>query len=203
MTPNCHSKESVRLPMRDAQVYYWPRIDVGRHDGESLLEELISSIWWKQETVLLWGKRVLQPRLTAWYGDPGACYAYSGLQLNPSSWNPLLAGIRDKIEPVAGSHFNSVLANYYRDDRDSMGMHSDDEPELGHTPIIASFSVGQERKLVFRHKSKVEKTVSLILASNSLLLMKGETQRYWKHGIVKASHPCGPRVNLTFRYVVS
>jgi alkylated DNA repair dioxygenase AlkB len=99
--------------------------------------------------------------------------------------------------------FNSVLLNYYRDQRDSMGFHSDDERELGERPIIASLSLGEERTFILKHKTKKHlKTVRLILASGSLLLMKGGTQRYWKHGINKESRPCGPRVNLTFRRIL-
>ena len=99
--------------------------------------------------------------------------------------------------------FNSVLLNYYRDHRDSMGMHSDDEPELGERPILASLSLGEERTFILKHKrDKALKPVRLKLASGSLLLMKGDTQRYWKHGIDKETRPCGPRVNLTFRRIL-
>jgi len=97
-----------------------------------------------------------------------------------------------------------VLLNYYRDNRDSMGFHSDDEPELGLRPVIASLSLGEERTLTMKHKlNKLAKPIRLKLTSGSLLLMKGETQRYWNHGIAKESRPCGPRVNLTFRRIVS
>lgn len=100
--------------------------------------------------------------------------------------------------------FNSVLLNYYRDNRDSMGLHSDDEPELGPRPTIASVSLGEERTLVFKHKTSQELApVRLRLAAGSLLVMKGDTQRNWKHGINKEDRHCGPRVNLTFRRIVS
>jgi alkylated DNA repair dioxygenase AlkB len=106
------------------------------------------------------------------------------------------------MESIAEARFNSVLLNYYRDQRDSMGFHSDDEPELGDRPVIASLSLGEERTFVFKHrKVKTLKPVRLKLASGSLLLMKGETQSYWKHGIDKESRRCGPRVNLTFRSI--
>ena len=100
--------------------------------------------------------------------------------------------------------FNSVLLNYYRDNRDSMGFHSDDEPELGERPVIASVSLGEERTLVLKHQlNKLAKPVRLRLASGSVLLMKGETQRYWKHGVAKKTRACGPRINLTFRRILT
>ena len=105
---------------------------------------------------------------------------------------------------MTGISFNSALLNYYRDNRDSMGLHSDDEPELGERPIIASFSLGEERTIIFKHKTRSDrKPIRLTLANGSLLLMTGETQRYWKHGINKEKHPCGPRINLTFLRVRS
>jgi alkylated DNA repair dioxygenase AlkB len=141
--------------------------------------------------------------LTAWFGDPEARYTYSGLSLEPMPWTDLLADIRSRVEALAGASFNSVLLNYYRDHRDSMGMHSDDEPELGRNPTIASVSLGEQRTLTLKHKFKKElKPVQLPLDSGSLLLMKGATQHHWKHGISKLSRPCGPRVNLTLRWIV-
>jgi alkylated DNA repair dioxygenase AlkB len=113
-----------------------------------------------------------------------------------------LLDIKSPVEAIAGDKFNSVLLNYYRDHRDSMGMHSDDERELGKLPLIASLSLGGERTFILKHKTRKDlKPVRLKLASGSLLLMKGETQRHWKHGIEKETRPCGPRVNLTFRRI--
>ena len=110
--------------------------------------------------------------------------------------------IKSRVEKIAGIDFNSVLLNYYRDHRDSMGLHSDDEPELGRRPIIASVSLGEERTFILKHKTRKDlKSVRLKLASASLLLMKGETQHCWKHGIEKQQRRCGPRVNLTFRRI--
>jgi alkylated DNA repair dioxygenase AlkB len=95
-----------------------------------------------------------------------------------------------------------VLLNYYRDHNDSMGLHSDDEPELGRNPTIASLSLGTPRTLVLKHRSRRElKPIHLTLDPGSLLLMQGETQHHWKHGINKLHRPCGPRVNLTFRRI--
>jgi alkylated DNA repair dioxygenase AlkB len=191
-----------RIPMPDADVAYIERLPLGR-PATQVLRQLIAEIAWQSEEVVMWGRRVPQPRLTAWYGDPGASYAYSGLELDPLPWTPLLLDIKTRIETTAASTFNSVLLNYYRDHHDSIGFHSDDEPELGERPVIASLSLGEERVFILKHKrSKAVRPVHLRLASGSLLLMRGETQHCWRHGILKESRPCGPRVNLTFRRII-
>ena len=152
----------------------------------------------------MWDKTYLQPRLVAWYGDEGASYEYSGKRYEALPWTPLLLDLRERVEGAAAVRFNSVLLNYYRDQRDSVAMHSDDERELGSEPVIASLSLGETRTLVFRHKSdRAQKTMRLPLESGSLLLMKGPTQRCWQHGVPKETRPCGPRVNLTFRQVLT
>ena len=192
-----------RIPMQDAEVYYRRQVSLAepRH---AVMRYLIDEVPWRAETIVMWGKTFLQPRLIAWYGDPGKNYTYSGIRLDPLPWTQTLLDIKRSIETVAGNHFNSVLLNYYRDHRDSMGLHSDDEPELGERPIIASFSLGEERTIIFKHKTNRDmKPVRLRLASGSLLLMKGQTQRHWKHGINKETCLYGPRVNLTFRRVRS
>ena len=150
----------------------------------------------------MWGRRMVQPRLIAWYGDPGRSYAYSGLKLQPSPWTPLLLDIKSRVQAVAGATFNSVLLNYYRDNRDSIGLHSDNEPELGNQPVIASLSLGAARTFILKHKKKLGASTHIGLASGSLLLMKGDTQRCWRHGIAKEKQPCGPRVSLTFRTII-
>ncbi|HWB50407.1 MAG TPA: alpha-ketoglutarate-dependent dioxygenase AlkB [Stellaceae bacterium] len=190
------------LAIQDAEVLYLDRLPLAPSAGR-VLARLIAEVPWRCEAVVMWGRRVPQPRLTAWYGDPGRRYAYSGLQLEPLPWTPLLADLKTRVEAVVGAGFNSVLLNYYRDHRDSIGFHSDNEPELGERPVIASLSLGAERVFVLKHKtSKRVPPVVLPLASGSLLLMKGDTQRHWRHGIAKESRPCGPRVNLTFRQIL-
>jgi alkylated DNA repair dioxygenase AlkB len=192
-----------RIPMRDAEVYYLPCLALAETDT-AVVEQLIGGVPWAAEHVVIWGRRTMQPRLIAWYGDPERSYAYSGIRLQPLPWTPILLDIKTRIEHVVASPFNSVLLNYYRDNRDSMGFHSDDEPELGQRPTIASLSLGQERTFILKHKtSTTQRPVHLRLPSGSLLLMKGDTQRYWKHGIPKETHACGPRVNLTFRQIVT
>ena len=191
-----------RIEMPDADVFLLRCLELGEPDSR-LLERLIAETEWRAEAVVMWGRRLPQPRLTAWYGDPGRRYAYSGIELEPLPWTPPLRDIKARVEDAAGASFNSVLLNYYRDDRDSIGFHSDDEPELGARPVIASLSLGEERIFVFRHRRRKDAApVRLRLTSGSLLLMGGETQHAWRHGIAKEIRPCGPRVNLTFRTIV-
>ncbi|GFE87182.1 alpha-ketoglutarate-dependent dioxygenase AlkB family protein [Steroidobacter agaridevorans] len=189
------------LDLPDADIRYWPRVDLGA-PLDRVLKELIEQTPWRSEVITLWGQQHPQPRLTAWFGDPGARYTYSGLALEPLPWTDLLSDVRRRVGTLADASFNSVLMNYYRDHRDSMGMHSDDEPELGRNPVIASLSLGEQRMFVLKHRFRKDlKPVNIELESGSLLLMKGATQHHWKHGINKLSRPCGPRVNLTFRQV--
>lgn len=189
-----------RIPLQDADVWYQPHLELGR-TADAIMQELISTTPWRAENIVIWGKTYAQPRLTAWYGD-GLDYTYSGIHLVPLAWIPLLLDLKMRVEAVTRTSFNSVLLNYYRDHRDSMGFHSDDERELGDQPVIASLSLGEERTFILKHKKdKRLKPVRLKLASGSLLVMQGQTQRYWKHGIDKESQPCGARVNLTFRSI--
>jgi alkylated DNA repair dioxygenase AlkB len=164
-----------------------------------VLARLVQETPWRADTIVVYGKRYLQPRLTAWYGEAG--YRYSGLTLAPVPMTPLLAELRARVEALTGQRYNSVLLNYYRDGADSMGMHSDDEPELGPAPAIASLSLGATRTFILRHKTS-KRTVKLDLPDGSLLLMAGALQTHWLHGINKTTKPLGLRLNLTFRYIV-
>jgi alkylated DNA repair dioxygenase AlkB len=190
-----------RFPLADAELFYLATLKLDQA-YDSILHELIANVPWRHENLVVWGKQFPQPRLIAWYGDLSRNYSYSGIKLAPLPWNGLLVDIKNRIEAVTGAAFNSVLLNYYRDNRDSLGLHSDDEKELGPHPAIASLSLGDERIFVLKHRTnKLAKVVRMKLCTGSLLLMKGETQRFWKHGIAKEARPCGPRVNLTFRQI--
>ncbi len=189
-----------RLPIKDAEIYFLRYLELDR-PADEVVHRLIAEVPWRAEKIIAWGKTFLQPRLIAWYGENGRSYTYSGICMEPLPWTELLLEIKDKVEAVVGVTFNSVLLNYYRDNRDSMGFHSDDEPELGERPSIASLSLGDERTFVLKHKAKAEKPVRLKLVSNSLLVMKGETQKNWQHGIGKEKRLCEPRINLTFRQI--
>ena len=168
-----------------------------------LFARLERELDWAQRPILIAGREVLQPRLTAWYGDPGAAYSYSGRSLEPSSWHPCLAELRSRLEAETSHRFNSVLTNLYRNGEDSMGFHADKESELGRNPAIASVSLGATRRFVMRHRKKsVAQRVELELPSGSLLLMTGTTQHFWRHSVPKTRGPVGARINLTYRLIL-
>ncbi len=183
------------IPIDDGELYFLERLQVPPGD---ILARLIAETDWRAESITLWGKQHPQPRLTAWYGE--ARYRYSGMTLEPQPFTPLQLLLKREVERVSGRRFNSVLLNYYRDQNDSMGFHSDDEKELGKNPVIASLTFGATRTFLLKHKFKKElPLVKVPLEAGTVLLMKGTTQHFWKHGINKQTGPCGPRINLTFR----
>lgn len=178
--------------------------------ADALLAVLTDVVPWQQQPIRLFGREVLQPRLTAWYGDAGAAYSYSGLHLEPLPWLPALAELRQQVEQAAGCQFNSVLLNLYRSGQDSMGYHADDEPELGPAPIIASVTLGatrtfrlKPRPAAFPAGAPLPEPFSLPLTSGSLLIMRGATQQHWLHALPKTTRPVGSRLNLTFRQVTN
>ena len=191
------SNSLIPIPIPDGELLWLEQLALGISNDE-VLDRLVAETAWRAESITLWGKQHLQPRLTAWHGD--ARYSYSGLDLEPIPFTPLLLQVKAAVEGATGHTFNSVLLNYYRDGRDSMGMHSDDEPELGANPVIASLSFGAARTFILRHKH-TRQTVKLALTSGSMLLMRGSTQHFWLHGINKSARQIGPRVNLTFRFI--
>lgn len=168
-------------------------------EADAILACLWKELEWRHQEITLFGRRVLQPRLTAWYGDPGAIYSYSGLQLEPLPWHPLLLALKSRLESFTCKSFNSVLANAYRDGSDSMGWHSDDEKELGSRPTIASLSFGEERRFLLREKGQRSKAI--VLQHGSLLVMKGDSQRRFQHSLPKTRRAAGLRINLTYRMV--
>jgi alkylated DNA repair dioxygenase AlkB len=189
-----------RLPMPDAEVRLWP-VAFAPAEASQLFDALVAGIDWRQEEVLIFGQRRAVPRLVAWHGDPGASYTYSGTPHDPLPWTQPLERIRSRIFGLTGSRFNSVLLNLYRDGRDGMGWHADDEPELGRDPVIASVSLGAPRRFCFRHRRDRSQKLDLMLSHGSLLLMSGATQHHWVHAVPKTSLPAGCRLNLTFRNV--
>ncbi|MWV18496.1 alpha-ketoglutarate-dependent dioxygenase AlkB [Pseudomonas sp. L-22-4S-12] len=165
------------------------------------LQQLLAQTPWTQPQVCLHGRHYPVPRLVAWYGDAEASYRYSGLVHQPLPWTPLLAEIRARVEAVAGQALNGVLLNYYRDGQDSMGWHSDDEPELGPEPLVASLSLGGSRRFDLRRKGHSRIEHSLLLEHGTLLVMRGATQHHWQHQVAKTAQPVAPRLNLTFRLI--
>lgn len=192
-----------RLDLAGGDLRYDPDF-LSENDADRLLEELLASVSWQERRIRVYGREVLSPRLTAWYGDPGAHYSYSGLSLDPLPWISPLLELRGRIERCVGSAFNAVLANQYRDGSDSMGWHSDAEPELGDDPVIASISMGAARRFLLRSRAPgVEASLDLALSHGSLLLMGGATQRLFRHSVPKTRRPVGVRVNLSFRRILS
>jgi alkylated DNA repair dioxygenase AlkB len=165
-----------------------------------LMAGLLGDVPWEEEEIFLHGRMVKSPRLTAWYGDPGASYMYSGVPHEPMEWTPELSAIRELVSSSAQVSFNSVLLNLYRDGSDSVSWHSDDEEELGAEPTIASMSVGATRRFRLRER-RTRESLGLDLADGSLLLMSGASQRDWEHCLTKTKRAVGPRINLTFRVV--
>ena len=179
---------------------YRPRF-ISAAESLSLLHLFWEELTWSQYQLTLFGRRVAQPRLTAWYGDSEARYRYSGLNLIPLPWHPGLLRLRDKLEDCLQEPFNSVLANAYRDGNDSMGWHSDNEKELGKDPLVASVSLGAERRFLVRH-SEQRKSSGIWLESGSLLVMKRGCQQFYQHALPKTRKVNGLRINLTFRAIV-
>jgi alkylated DNA repair dioxygenase AlkB len=169
--------------------------------SKHLFSELYTKINWRQENIKIYGKKISLPRLTAWYGDEGKSYTYSGIEQHPEPWLPVLEIIKLKVEEVAEVTFNSVLLNLYRHGQDSVAWHSDDEPELGENPIIASLSFGATRRFSLKHKYESDYYYNIDLTPGSLLLMQGETQHYWLHQVPKTKRNVTPRINLTFRVI--
>jgi alkylated DNA repair dioxygenase AlkB len=161
---------------------------------DALWHHLLADIDWRQER----GRFGPTPRLTAWHADDGITYRYSGITHIATPWTPPLWQLKERLQSVLRAPFNSVLLNRYRDGRDSMGWHADDEPELGVNPVIASISLGAVRRFRLRHTASRE-TIALDLADGSLLVMAGTTQHHWQHSLAKTAKLCGERINLTFR----
>lgn len=167
-----------------------------------ILEELrFKNIQWTQDIIKMYGKEIHCPRYSAWYGDEGKNYSYSGIKLSPNPWNEGLIDLKQKINQVAQTEFNSVLLNWYRDGEDYMGWHSDNEKELGTNPIIASLNFGATRRFLFRNKNNKTQKIEFHLKNGSLLIMKGAIQHFWEHAAPKERAVKKSRINLTFRII--
>lgn len=168
--------------------------------SQKLFQKLYSETNWIQEPIKIFGKEMMQPRLTHLFGERS--YSYSNIIMDPEPFPEMLQQLKNKLENFTKSTFNVCLANLYRDGQDSMGWHSDDEKELGKNPTIASISLGGERMFHFQHKIKKELKQKFVLAPGSLLIMAGETQHFWKHQLPKTKKQVAPRINLTFRQII-
>lgn len=191
----------MQLRINDGTLLFEPHF-FSEQEAAMLFEQLRTQVRWKEETITIFGKEVMQPRLVAWYGDAGKVYTYSGRTNTPEAWNEALLLIKKKVEAYSNQRYNSCLCNLYRYGTDSMGWHSDDEPELGRNPVIASVNLGATRSFKLQHKKDKEQKLNIELSNGSLLVMGGELQHYWKHSVPKTAKPVGERINLTFRYIL-
>jgi alkylated DNA repair dioxygenase AlkB len=170
-------------------------------EADALFEALRAAVPWDVHRIRMFGRVVDSPRLSCWIGDPGAGYRYSGAHFEPNPWPVALRPIRARLADGLRIDFNSVLANLYRDGRDCMGWHSDDEPELGSRPLIASLSLGGTRRFVLKHRKDPSTKLALELPPGSLLVMRGATQANYRHALPRTARPVGARINLTFRRI--
>lgn len=195
-----------RIALPGADVQLWPHW-LEAAEADALFAGLRQAVAWEGHRIRLFGREVASPRLSCWIGDPGATYTYSRSRFEPQPWPVALATLRPCIEQACDAGFNSVLANLYRDGNDAMGWHSDDEPELGPQPVIASLSLGAQRRFRFRRRRahgepmQPGDTFELLLPHGSLLRMAGDTQRSYKHDLPRVRNLAGARINLTFRQV--
>ncbi|MCX7052994.1 MAG: alpha-ketoglutarate-dependent dioxygenase AlkB [Proteobacteria bacterium] len=195
------STEAQRFDLPDADLCLWSQA-FAADEADEQFSALRSRIEWRQEDILIFGERRRVPRLVAWHGDPGTTYTYSGTAHEPLPWTVELQSIRARVEALSGYRYNSVLLNLYRDGRDGMGWHADDESELGRNPVIASVSLGAIRRFCLRHRGHKDLQLDLLLPHGSLLCMGGSTQHHWVHALPKTRRPVGERINLTFRLLV-
>lgn len=192
--------EKKKIVSVDGEVIFYPNF-FNLKESNKFFQDLEQNTNWRQDYIKFFGKTMPLPRLTAWYGDEGKSYIYSGIEQYPDPWTSTLIEIKNKIEIITKVKFNSVLLNFYRNGQDSVSWHSDDEPELGKNPIIASVSFGGTRKFCLKHKTESTRKIEIDLPHGSLLLMQGETQHHWLHQIPKTKKEVKPRINLTFRII--
>lgn len=195
-----NSKEPVQFDLPKADVYYDPHF-LTENEADHYYKHLLEELEWQQYYIKLFGKNRPQPRLSALYAENEAEYTYSGLTLQPLKFPPLLLQLQQKLKDKTDLDFTHCLANLYRDGNDSMGLHADDEKELGRDPVIASISLGAVRTFRLKYKEEKDLKLDLELEHGSLLLMQGSTQHFWKHELPKTKKKISPRINLTFRKI--
>lgn len=167
----------------------------------ALQAALLRDIPWEVHRIRMFGRLVDSPRLSCWMGDADARYRYSGADFLPHPWADVLMPVRDRLQEELGTRLNSVLLNRYRSGTDSMGWHSDDEPELGPQPVIASLSLGAARRFLLRRRDDHAFKANYLLGHGDLLVMAGSTQAHYQHALPKSARVHGERINLTFRLI--
>lgn len=198
------------LPLQDADLAFDPDW-LPMEEAQTLFMALQTTIPWEVHQIRLFGRTVDSPRLSCWIGDAGASYGYSGTRFEPRPWPSVLLPMRARLRDAIGVDFNSVLANLYRDGRDYMGWHNDNETALGPRPVIASLSLGATRRFVLKRRVVAgaakqgghSRPFVMSLDTGSLLLMRGDTQWHYKHALPRTAKAVTPRINLTFRRIVN
>ncbi len=191
-----------RLDGPDADVRYAPQW-LERADADALFATLREGIAWERHRIRLFGRMVDSPRLSCWIGDADAAYTYSRTRFEPRPWPDALRPIRERLRAELGVDFNGALANLYRDGRDRMGWHADNEPEIDPRVQIASLSLGAARRFVLRRRDDTTRRLAIELAHGSLLTMDSVTQRHWQHALPTTARVTDGRINLTFRRIQS
>lgn len=184
---------------QDGEVYYHGPV-FSQKQADSFYLALIDEVNWKNDEVLMFGKKIITRRKTAWCADQDYSYTYSKIKRTAALWTPVLKIIKGLVEDVSQDTYNSCLLNLYHEGSEGMGWHSDNEPELKKQGTIASVSLGAERKFAFKHKKSAQK-VFLDLQHGSLLVMKGPTQSHWQHSLLTSKKVKAARINLTFRTI--
>lgn len=192
--PNIEKKNQPQLP--DGFEYISNFLN--REEADKLYNRLVEEIDWEEREIKMFGKVYMQPRLIKWYGDKA--YSYSKQDFQAQKMPQIVEELKEKVQEFSGVECNSVLINYYRNEQDSMGKHSDDEKELGPNPTIISVSVGEEREFVIIDKNSKER-IKINLEHGSLLIMNKDSQHKYWHELPKSRTKKAGRVNLTFRYI--
>ena len=182
---NLFPKEKIILLLPDAVFEFYPNF-FNNEEADLLWDKLLNETPWQHDEITIFGKKIFQPRLTCLFGNEGKPYSYSGITMHPNPWNHTIMHIKNEVEKSINQNFTTVLANLYRNEKDSNGWHADNEKELGKNPIIASVSFGEERKFQIKHISDKNEKLNINLNHGSLLLMKEGSQIHYKHQIPKA-----------------
>jgi len=190
----------VQILNRDGRVDYYGKITTNV-EANLYFEILLQNIVWKNDEAIILGKHIITKRKTAWYGDSDYLYTYSNTTRRALPWTSELRDLKQLVEKLTETKFNSCLLNLYHDGNEGLAWHSDDEKVLRRNGTIASLSFGAERKFSLKHK-KTKQTISIVLEHGSLLVMKDETQVYWLHSLPKTKKIVMPRINLTFREII-
>jgi alkylated DNA repair dioxygenase AlkB len=197
---NQHIDETINYLPQDGIVNYYGKLLTVKQ-ADHYLDKLLTTIHWKNDEAVIFGRHIITKRKVAWYGNDNYDYTYSNITRQALKWTKELLELKQLVEEKTGDLFNSCLLNLYHTGEEGMAWHSDDEKTLGENSSIASFSFGAERKFSFKHKQTKE-TISMMLEHGSLLVMKGATQTHWLHCLPKSKRITTPRVNLTFRTMI-